>query len=167
VSKRVAQACVKTPDRPKSRMTARPITKAGVMIGSTVNALSVRRKRKPVRVATSAKARPMSVEMIPTRTARKIEFPATPQRLPSVRQRRLQRRSLKSFSTKVKGEMVPSSVNRAFVSICMIGIMTKSDTTAMTKPIAPTTKTLPPMAPRAAMPRVKRKRKAAAVSRAP
>ena len=56
-------------------MTARPMTKAGVMIGSTVSARRVRRKRKPVRVATSAKARPSSVERTPTRTARKKRVP--------------------------------------------------------------------------------------------
>ena len=99
-----AQAWVKNPERPKSRMTARPITKAGVMIGSTVSARRMRRKRKPVRVATRAKARPSSVESTPTRTARKKEFQATPQRGPPVRQPSDQSRSLNSRSPKAASE---------------------------------------------------------------
>ena len=74
------------------------------MIGSTVSARRMRRKRKPVRVATSAKARPSSVESTPTRTARKKEFQATPQRGPPVRQPSDQSRSLNRRSPKAASE---------------------------------------------------------------
>ena len=134
------------------------------MIGSTVSARRMRRKRKPVRVATSAKARPSSVESTPTRTARKKEFQATPQRGPPVRQPSDQSRSLKQPLAEGGQRVAAVSVTSAFRSICTIGMKTKSVTVATTKPIAPTTKTSPPTAPRAAMPSVSRNRKASAVS---
>src|SRR5262249_53385192 len=56
-------------------MIARPITKGGVMIGSTVKARSVPLKRNPVRATMSAQARPS-----PRRTSgdRKREKEAVP-----------------------------------------------------------------------------------------
>jgi len=42
-------------------MSARPITKGGVMIGSTARTRTVPAKRRPVRVATSAKESPSAV----------------------------------------------------------------------------------------------------------
>ena len=56
------------------------MTKGGVMIGSTVSTRSAPLKRKPVRVAISAKARPSAVVPTPTSTARNSVFQATPQR---------------------------------------------------------------------------------------
>ena len=55
------QPWVTAPDRPNSRMIARPMTKGGVMIGSTVSARSILPYLKPVRVTTSANTSPIAV----------------------------------------------------------------------------------------------------------
>ena len=83
---------------------ASPMTKGGVMMGSTVSALSSAPWRKPVRVTISAKTRPSRVVTTPTSTARKSEFQATPQRGPPDRQPRPQRRSLNSLPRKTPSE---------------------------------------------------------------
>ena len=103
----------------------------------------------------------------PTSTASSREFQATPQREPPDRQSRLQSFALNSFCANAPTEYTPSFVSNALPSIWMIGMKTKSPTTATTKLIEPTTKTSPPTAPRAAIPRLKRNRKADAVSIAP
>ena len=49
------------PERPKIRISPRPMTNGGVMIGSTDSMRSAFLKRKPVRVTISANARPSAV----------------------------------------------------------------------------------------------------------
>ena len=77
--------CVSVPWRPSSMVSARPTTKGGVMIGSTVSRRRDFLNRKPVRVATSANTRPSSVVPVAVQTARKNVRQATPQ-LPPQRQ---------------------------------------------------------------------------------
>ena len=73
-------SCVTMPERPKRRMSARPMTKGGRDDRQHGQRPQERLERKPVRVAISAKARPSSVGPAPTRTARNSVFQATPQR---------------------------------------------------------------------------------------
>ena len=77
-------------------------------IGSTVSTRSVFLKRKPVRVAISAKARPSAVVPAPQHSARNSVFQATPQRPPPDRQRRLQIFAVASRSTSSAGMKTPS-----------------------------------------------------------
>ena len=75
----VATNWVTLPDKPNSRMMARPITNGGVMMGSNDKDLNADRNRTPVRVSTRAKASPSSVDNTPTLMASISEFHATPQ----------------------------------------------------------------------------------------
>ena len=84
-------------------MTARPMTKGGVMMGSTVSTRSVRLARKPVRVTTSANARPRIVVESPTSTAIHSEFQATPHVTDRARQSSPQMLDEKNFRTKRAG----------------------------------------------------------------
>ena len=74
------------PDRPKIRMSPRPITNGGVMIGSTVNTRRSRLALKPVRVTTRANARPSVVVVAAVSRASSSVFQPTPQLRPPVRQ---------------------------------------------------------------------------------
>src|SRR5437879_2611032 len=58
------------PARPKIRMRPSPMTKGGVMMGSTVSKRSTRLALNPVRVATRAKASPSPVVVVAVRSAR-------------------------------------------------------------------------------------------------
>ncbi len=58
------------------------MTKGGVMIGRTVSRRSGFLKRKPVRVTTSAKARPRQVQVVAVATPSIRVFQATPQDAP-------------------------------------------------------------------------------------
>ena len=73
---------VTTPARPNSRISARPMTKGGVMIGRMDSARSSGFIGMRVRSATSAKARPSSVVSTPTSVASATVFHATPQLRP-------------------------------------------------------------------------------------
>ena len=128
------------------------------MIGSTVSARRMRFQRNPERVTTRAKARPRTVVMKPTATARTSEFSAAPHLVPK-KQPIPHRRSSKNLPTNAEIEYAPSSVTKAENSMFAMGKNTKAVTMVTTPPIAPTTKTSPLTAPRAAMPWVKRKRK--------
>ena len=79
-----------TPERPNSRISAKPITKGGVMIGKIDIARSSFLKRKFVRATTNAKASPSAVVPAPQISARISVFQATPQRGPPLRQPRPQ-----------------------------------------------------------------------------
>ena len=70
-------------------VSAKPTTNGGVMIGSTVSSRRPRLNGNPVRVATSAKARPSAVAPVAVQQARKNVRQATPQQ-PPARQPRLQ-----------------------------------------------------------------------------
>ncbi len=59
---------------------ANPTTKGGVIMGSRENARSRTVSRDRDRVAARAKASPISVEVIPTKTARPRLFPRTRQK---------------------------------------------------------------------------------------
>ena len=95
--------------------------------------------------------------IIPTVMARNSEFQAAPHRPPPRTQPNPQRRSSKNLETKIDAEYPPSSVMKAAISILAIGKNTKADDNDDTPPMAPTTKTSPLIAPRAAMPWVKMK----------
>lgn len=69
---------VTAPERPKRRITANPMTKGGVMIGSTVRMRSAGLAGNAVRVTTRAKQSPRAVVPTPTRTPRNTVFHATP-----------------------------------------------------------------------------------------
>ena len=85
-------------------MIARPMTKGGVMIGSTVSARRILPYLKPVRVTTSANTSPIAVVSRPTTIARNSEFQATPQRVPPVTQPVPHSLSLNSLARKVDSE---------------------------------------------------------------
>ena len=70
--------CVTTPERPSNKITDKPMTKGGVMMGSSDRDLKKPLKGTRVRVSTSANARPSTVLPSPTATARASEFQATP-----------------------------------------------------------------------------------------
>ena len=93
-------ARVTVPDAPNRRMMASPMTKGGVMIGRTLRRRSSRLARKPVRVASKAKANPRTVVLAATRIAINREFQAMPQLTLAVRQPTPQMSWLNSFSTK-------------------------------------------------------------------
>ncbi len=78
------------PETPKSRISDSPMTNGGVISGSTVITRSSRLARKPVRVTSSAKARPSSVVPAPVSTPRVSEFQAMPHTTSPVRQPRPQ-----------------------------------------------------------------------------
>ena len=84
-ARRQLTGVITMPARPKIRISARPITKGGVMIGSTETIFSSRGKGNRVRVAIKAKARPSAVLRTPTTTAKASEFQAAPQLRPPVR----------------------------------------------------------------------------------
>ena len=140
------------PERPKIRISASPITKGGVTIGSTVSTRSVFLKRKPVRVAISAKARPSTVVPAPQHSARNSVFHATPQRPPPDRQRRLQIFAAASRSSSSAGMKAPSPSWKACDRMRRIGQAVKSRIEAATAVMAPATKASPPNAPRNARP---------------
>ena len=71
------------PESPNRSIKAKPITKGGVTIGKTVRALKNRLYLKWDRVTTKANARPNTVVINPTSTAKNKEFQATPQRVPN------------------------------------------------------------------------------------
>ena len=75
------------PERPKIRMSPRPITNGGVMIGRIVRMRSSPLCLNPVRVAISAKARPSAVQPAAHRNASMSVFHATPQRVLPAMQR--------------------------------------------------------------------------------
>jgi hypothetical protein len=74
-----SSAWLTSPDRPKIRISPRPMTNGGVMIGSTDSVRSAFLKRKAVRVTISANARPSAVDAVAHSTARISVFHATPQ----------------------------------------------------------------------------------------
>ena len=134
------------PARPKSRISARPMTNGGVMIGSTLITRSAPLKRNAVRAAISAKARPRTVEPAPTTMARNTVFQATPQRRLEYRQSRPQIER----SKKLAKNRPPSN---ALPSMTKIGKNTNAAMVATTSPIALTTNASPRQKPRAASPR--------------
>ena len=71
-----------------------------------------------------------------------------------------------SLAKKADGRKSPSLSCSALIRICVTGKKMKVATSAMIMPIA-TTKTSPLITPRAAMPRVRKNRKAAATSSPP
>ena len=81
---------VTKPARPSMSVSARPMTKGGVMIGRTVSRRSPFLKGRRIRVATSAKARPSKVVPVAVQIARKKVRHATPQPPAPIRQPRLQ-----------------------------------------------------------------------------
>ena len=99
---------VTTPARPNSRISARPMTKGGVMIGRIDSARSSGFIGRRVRSATSAKARPSRVVSRPTSVASATVFHATPQlRVPNL-QSRPQIDGLNSFAANCDGREAPS-----------------------------------------------------------
>ena len=140
------------PERPKTRISAKPITNGGVMIGRTVSTRSVFLKAKEVRVTMRANASPRAVVPAPQASARKSVFQATPQRPPPVRQRRLQIFSADSRSTTSTGMKAPSPSWKACNRMRRMGQAVKSRIEAATVVTAPATKASPPKAPRSASP---------------
>ena len=140
------------PERPKRRISARPITKGGVMIGSTDSARRSGLAGNAVRVAISAKARPRTVVPAPTRTARNSVFQATPQRSGPSRQSRPQIDRFASLSRKTAGASAPPSSRTALESTVTTGQKTKTTTRPITRPIVLVRKASPFMKPRAARP---------------
>ena len=128
------------------------MTKGGVMIGSTVRTRRARLKRKSVRVAISAKARPSAVVPMPTSVARNRVFQATPQRRFEVRQSRLQIEGSRNFAKNAPGAKAPASSRTALARIVVTGKNTKTAISATTRPIDETTKASPRHQPRAASP---------------
>ena len=154
-----ATHCVTTPDRPSSRITARPITKGGVMMGSSDSDLKKRLNGSEVRTITSAKARPSRVLRKPTVTASANEFHAAPHCPRPSRQPRRQilgstRRSAKAASAEPSSERSPAN------SICTTGSSTNSPTSATISPSVPATKGSWTMRPLADRPQVSMNRKA-------
>ena len=158
---------VTPPEAPNSRMIASPMTNGGVMIGSIVSARSQRVARSWLRVTASAKASPSSVVPAPTRIARNSEFHAAPQLNWPPKQPSPQIFASVNFATKVGGDRAPESSARALSRMPATGKKIKTPTRPTTRPIAPVTKTSPPIAPRAAMPWVNMNRNAAQTTSAP
>ena len=143
------------------------MTKGGVMIGSTVSMRSAPLRRKPVRVAISAKARPSTVEPTPTSTARNSVFQATPQRRPPARQSSPQTEVSVNLSRNAAGEKPPALSWKALARIVVTGKNTKIAISATTSAIEATTKTSPRHQARAASPWQSSIRKASPTSAAP
>ncbi|WP_233489698.1 hypothetical protein [Jannaschia rubra] len=81
---------VTNPAYPGIGVSARPIPKGGVMMGSTVRRRSAFLNKAFVRVVISANARPMSVVPVAVQTAGNKVRQVTPQLPEAVRHRRLQ-----------------------------------------------------------------------------
>ena len=158
---------VTLPDRPNSRISDRPITNGGVMMGKSESDLNRPRKRTPVRVSTRANASPSRVDSSPTVTASTSVFQAAPQLEPVLRQVRRQIFGSSSRLTKGAIDQVPSSARNGITNICSTGRPMNSSVSAITRPSEPVTKASPPTRPRSANPRVSRNRKLAPVSSAP
>jgi hypothetical protein len=67
------------PERPNSKIIAKPITKGGLIIGKSEAVRMRFLARIPVRVTIKAKAKPSPVVVTPTKMAMKNEFQAIPQ----------------------------------------------------------------------------------------
>ena len=162
----LAAHCVTTPDSPSSRITAKPITNGGVMMGSSDSDLKKRLKGREVRTITSAKARPSRVLRKPTATASASEFQAAPHCPRPSRQPR--RHSLGSTSRSAKAASAePSSDRSPANSICTTGSSTNSPTRAMMAPSEPATNGSCTIRPLADRPQVSMNRKAVPHRRAP
>ena len=147
-----ASSTVTPPARPNIRMSASPITNGGVMIGSMASTRKRPVKRRPARVAASAKASPSAVDPSPTRTARINVFQATPQRRLEAKQSSPQTERSKNFSASWFGANTPASSWTALARIVATGRNTKMAVSATTTPIAPTMNASPRHQPRPASP---------------
>ena len=96
------------PARPNSRISARPMTKGGVMMGRMERLRSSHFALSRVRSAISASASPSTVHSTPTSTATATVFQATPQLPAPRRQPRLHMLALNSFSANSPGTTLPS-----------------------------------------------------------
>ncbi len=131
---------------------ARPMTKGGVMIGSTEATRRARLKRNPVRTAMRASAAPITVLPMPTTMARIAVFQATPQLRFAVRQPNPQIAGSSKRSRKAPGANPPSAPWNAPMRMRATGKPMKSSITATTRPMTPVTKASPLHHPRAARP---------------
>src|ERR1700694_1488527 len=97
------------PERPKMRMNPSPMTKGGVMIGRNDSARRSFLKRKSVRVAINANARPSAVVPAPVKSASKSVFHATPQRRPSDKQPIPQTLAVSNLPKNADGDQAPAA----------------------------------------------------------
>src|SRR5207237_9603662 len=97
-----------SPERPKIKMSPRPMTKGGVMEGSTDRMRKNFLYGKAVRVTISAKARPSAVDNTAHSTARISVFHATPQRVLPVMHDTPQTFSVNRRAKKAGSENAPS-----------------------------------------------------------
>ena len=143
------------------------MTKGGVMIGNTVMTRSSDLRRKAVRVAISAKARPSAVEPRPTSRASRMVFQATPQEMPPPKQPSPQIELSVILATNRAGAAWPSLSVKALTRIFATGKKTKSAMRVATTPIDETTNASPRHQPSPAAPWQASSRQAPATISAP
>ena len=162
-----ARNAVMAPERPNSRISASPMTNGGVMIGSTEMMRIAPLKRKPVRVAISAKASPSSVDSTPTITARNSVFQATPHCEPPDRQASPQIERSKKSARNFAGAALPALSWKALISTLVMGKNTNRPISPATSAIEEMMKASPLHHPFKARPWQSRKRNPSAVTAAP
>ena len=144
------QAARRTPERPNSRISARPMTKGGVMIGRTESTRSAP-------LAAEARARRDQREGEAERGAAEADEDAEEQRVPGHAAAQLAVEAVEAPDRPVgellrrtrAGAKAPSLSWTALTSIFETGKKTNSAISAMTVPIERTTKTSPRHQPRA------------------
>ena len=134
---------VTKPVRPNMMISASPMTKGGVMIGSSESRRIGPFSGRPVRSATRAKARPSRVESRPTTTASASVFQAAPQLPAPVRHSRPQIERSVNLAQNSAGAKLPWLSRTAEMSTVITGQNTKIRMAPRMSRMAPSTKASP------------------------
>ena len=145
-----SSAWLNKPARPNNKISPKPTTKGGVMIGSMASTLRGLCSRVPPRSAHKASKVPMTVVPKAVISASHKVFQATPQRLCPLRQAKPQTRSVATLCNKWGQAYMPASSTQAATNERSTGYTTNKASSAEQLTTAAATNTSPLKPPRRA-----------------